>query len=552
MVDPGLGLGAPASLASTALKVASSAADSRPAHAASRRVRARNALQRATTGLGQRQHDRPSVARVGRPGQQPGGTERVGQAGHRGPRRAVDLGPPRGGWSPPRPARRTGTWVRSGVGRRHPPMARPGTGGPNGHDAGMAPAGYERLGPQGAASSTHYLGTATAMAVLARGGNAFDAAVAAGFVLQVVEPHLCGPGGEVPAVFVTASDPTPAGALRAGRAAGRGDLSRLRDELGLSIVPGTGLLAATVPGAWDGWLTLLRDHGTWSPGRGARTRARIRGRRVSAGPADPGDDRRGGRALPGALAQLGRDLAARRPGAAHRPPAAGAGRTWPGCWNRGPGRGEPGAAARRRPRRLVPRVRRRGDRRVLPDRRCATRPAATTPACSPPTTWPAGRRATSRRWSSRPAPAGRWPSPGPWSQGPVLAQQLELLLDGDVRYRDGVATAETVHRVTEAAKLAFADREAWYGDSAPVPLRRAALGGVRRRPAGADHEGVPGAAARLPGRAASPGCRTTSARPGAAAATAPAGPGSASRRSAGPARSAATPCTSTSWTRPAT
>jgi gamma-glutamyltranspeptidase / glutathione hydrolase len=37
-------------------------------------------------------------------------------------------------------------------------------------------------------------------------------------------------------------------------------------------------------------------------------------------------------------------------------------------------------------------------------------------------------------------------------------------------YRDGVATADTVHRVTEAAKLAFADREAWYGDSAPVPL----------------------------------------------------------------------------------
>ena len=39
---------------------------------------------------------------------------------------------------------------------------------------------------------------------------------------------------------------------------------RLRDELGLTIVPGTGLLAATVPGAWDGWLTLLRDHGTMS------------------------------------------------------------------------------------------------------------------------------------------------------------------------------------------------------------------------------------------------------------------------------------------------
>lgn len=73
----------------------------------------------------------------------------------------------------------------------------------------MAPTKHEQRGPAGAASSTHYLGTSTALSVLARGGNAFDAAVAAGFVLQVVEPHLCGPGGEVPAVFVTAADPTP-------------------------------------------------------------------------------------------------------------------------------------------------------------------------------------------------------------------------------------------------------------------------------------------------------------------------------------------------------
>src|SRR4051812_50097294 len=77
--------------------------------------------------------------------------------------------------------------------------------------ASGAPTKHEQRGAHGAAASTHYLGTATAMAVLARGGNAFDAVVAAGFVLQVVEPHMCGPGGEVPAVFVTAEDPTPRG-----------------------------------------------------------------------------------------------------------------------------------------------------------------------------------------------------------------------------------------------------------------------------------------------------------------------------------------------------
>jgi len=102
------------------------------------------------------------------------------------------------------------------------------------------------------------------MAVLARGGNAFDAVVAGGFVLQVVEPHMCGPGGEVPAVFVTAADPTPRVLCGQGVAPRRATTALLRDELGLAAIPGTGLLPATVPGAWDGWLTLLRDHGTLS------------------------------------------------------------------------------------------------------------------------------------------------------------------------------------------------------------------------------------------------------------------------------------------------
>ena len=188
----------------------------------------------------------------------------------------------------------------------------------------MAPRKHEQRGARGAASSTHYLGTSTAMAVLARGGNAFDAAVAAGFVLQVVEPHLCGPGGEVPAVFVTARDSVPRVLCGQGVAPAAATTARVRDELGLPMVPGTGLLAATVPGAWDGWLTLLRDHGTLTLAEALEPALGYAAGGFPLVPADRTDDRRGRRPLPHALAELGRHLAAGRAGAHRRLPAPGA------------------------------------------------------------------------------------------------------------------------------------------------------------------------------------------------------------------------------------
>jgi gamma-glutamyltranspeptidase / glutathione hydrolase len=102
----------------------------------------------------------------------------------------------------------------------------------------------------GAIASTHWLASAAGLAVLERGGNAFDAAVAAGFVLQIVEPHLNGPGGEVPIILkhAEADEPIvicgqgtyPTGATRDHFAA-----------LGLKQMPGTGLLPAVVPCAFD-------------------------------------------------------------------------------------------------------------------------------------------------------------------------------------------------------------------------------------------------------------------------------------------------------------
>ncbi|MCW5952198.1 MAG: gamma-glutamyltransferase [Propionibacteriaceae bacterium] len=114
------------------------------------------------------------------------------------------------------------------------------------------------------AASTHWLATASAQAVLERGGNAFDAVVAGAFVLHVVEPHLNGPGGDVPAIFVTATDPGRPRVLAGHGPAPAGATIEHYRGLGLELVPGSGALAATVPAAVDAWLLLLRDHGTWS------------------------------------------------------------------------------------------------------------------------------------------------------------------------------------------------------------------------------------------------------------------------------------------------
>src|SRR5256885_16827542 len=56
----------------------------------------------------------------------------------------------------------------------------------------------ELRGTFGMVASTHWLASAAGMAALEHGGNAFDAAVTAGFVLQGVEPHMNGPGGGAP------------------------------------------------------------------------------------------------------------------------------------------------------------------------------------------------------------------------------------------------------------------------------------------------------------------------------------------------------------------
>ena len=117
-------------------------------------------------------------------------------------------------------------------------------------------------GTFGVVTSTHWLATAVGMGILERGGNAFDAACATAFTLQVVEPHLNGPGGDVPVILYDVRRGKPEVICGQGSVPAGATIAHYRDKLGLDLVPGTGLLAACIPGTFDTWMTLLRDYGT--------------------------------------------------------------------------------------------------------------------------------------------------------------------------------------------------------------------------------------------------------------------------------------------------
>ena len=311
--------------------------------------------------------------------------------------------------------------------------------------------------------STHWLASGAAQAVLERGGNAFDAVVAGGFVLHVVEPHLNGPGGDLVGIFAPAGGeatvlmgqgPAPAGA----------SAEHMRAE-GLDLVPGSGALAAAVPGAVEAWLMLLRDHGTWELGEVlayaidyARNGHPILGRAV---------------ATIATVADLFRD---------HWPTSAA-------HWLVDGELPEPDTMVRNEAYAAVL------DRLVAAGEGAATREERIDAARA---AWGSGFVAeaierfvrTPHRHSSGTDHSGvitaadmagfsaAYEKPvttefrghtiakaGPWTQGPVLLQTLNLLEPLDDALLDPSNPAGA-HTILEATKLAFADRDAHYGDSA--------------------------------------------------------------------------------------
>jgi gamma-glutamyltranspeptidase/glutathione hydrolase len=309
----------------------------------------------------------------------------------------------------------------------------------------------ELRGTFGMVASTHWLASATGMAVLERGGNAFDAAVATGFVLQVVEPHLNGPGGEVPAVLWSRERGEPLALCGQGVAPAAATIERYR-ELGHELVPGAGLLAACVPGAFGGWLLLLRDFGTWRledvlefavgyAEHGYPLHARIR-----------------------STIDLNRELLAGWEGSAalYLPPPE------PGRLFRNP-------ALAATYRRIVDESRGGSREEEIEKARAAFYEGFVAVEVDRFSADGGGllRGADLAGWKATVEPVVTLDYRGltvcktqPWASGPVGLQQLALLQGFDLAE---LSEAELVHVVTECAKLAFADRDALYGD-AEVPL----------------------------------------------------------------------------------
>ncbi|MGV4793948.1 gamma-glutamyltransferase family protein [Rhizobium sp. F40D2] len=295
----------------------------------------------------------------------------------------------------------------------------------------------EILGTFGVVTSTHWIGSAVGMSILEKGGNAFDAAVATGFVLQIVEPHLCGPGGDLPAVIyskkkdkvevISAQGPAPAGAtIEHYTREGLTLIPGVRDVLEPAIYyaehghPLLPRVSATIKGLAaffeKEWPT---SYATWLPGGS-----------VPAGQANFRNP---------VLAETWKRVIAEAEANSGREAQVGAARD---AFYRGFIAEKIDAYLKTAEVMDASGSRHKG---VLTANDMATWSAT----IEEPLTY------DYHGWTIA--------KTGPWGQGPVFLQALSILKDFDLAAMDPDG-ADFVHTVTEAMKLAFADREVYYGD----------------------------------------------------------------------------------------
>jgi gamma-glutamyltranspeptidase / glutathione hydrolase len=322
----------------------------------------------------------------------------------------------------------------------------------------------EIVGTFGVVASTHWIATAVGMGILERGGNAFDAAVATAFALQVMEPHLCGPGGDAPLILHDARRGRTEVICGQGSMPAKATIAHYRG-LGLDLIPGTGLLPACVPGTFDAYMLVLRDYGTMrlndvlTPAIGYWLNGFPLVERASATIATVADNFR--THWPTSAAVFLPDGNVPKPASMFRNIAIG--NTYGRILKEAEAGGGGREAEIERARKVwsqgfvaeaidrfytdeeIMDVSGRRNKGVLRGDDMAKWQATV----EAPLTYDYGRYTVCKA--------------GPWTQGPVVLQQLALLKGFDLDGMDPTS-ADFIHLVVEASKLAYADREAFYGD----------------------------------------------------------------------------------------
>jgi gamma-glutamyltranspeptidase/glutathione hydrolase len=319
-------------------------------------------------------------------------------------------------------------------------------------------------GTFGVVTSTHWIATAVGMATLEKGGNAFDAAVATAFTLQVVEPHLNGPGGDVPVIVHDVRKGKVEVICGQGPAPQAATIAHYKG-LGLDLIPGTGLLAACVPGTFETWMLLLRDYGTMkladvlTPAihyardghplveRASATIATVEALFRDHWPTSAAVWLPGGKVPPAGTMFANRALADTYARILREAESTGGDRERQiekarGCWSRG-------FVAEAvdnffRTQEIMDTSGERHSGVLTADDMGRWQPSVEAPAMldyGPYTVCKGGF----------------------WSQGPVMLQQLALLRGFDLDGADPTS-ADFIHTVVECVKLAYADREVFYGD----------------------------------------------------------------------------------------
>ena len=330
----------------------------------------------------------------------------------------------------------------------------------------------ELIGTFGVVTTTLWLGSAVGMSVLEKGGNAFDAAVSTGFTLQIVEPHLNGPGGDMPAIFKAVSDTTPRVLCGQGPIPQAATIGHFK-ELGLDLIPGSGLLCAVVPGAFDAWMLLLKDYGTMSLSEVLKPAIEYA--------------RNGYPVVPKITETIAtvRELfssewteSAKLYLPNGQPPQPGSifrNTILADTYERIVSEAEKTSSNRERQIEAARDIWYRGWVAETIDKFCRYEAVMDVSGRKHSGLLTAEDMAS---WTSTYDEVASYNygeytvcKCGPWSQGPVLLQQLAILDGMEIRSMDPLG-ADFVHSVIEAAKLSFADREAYYGDPnfVDVPL----------------------------------------------------------------------------------